>query len=87
MATLLHAGFFVYISRKQIAMQKVMEYKMLVDSNAKDFNIQVNEALSKGWELYGNPFSISSDEDTRNSNMCQAVVKYNEKKQMVGFSS
>lgn len=36
--------------------KKITEYHLVVGSESKDLNLRVNEKLSEGFELYGNPF-------------------------------
>lgn len=49
-------------------------YRLLTEDDTSAFCHKVSEALSKGWELYGNP-SYAFDASTGNMRCAQAVTK------------
>ena len=50
-------------------MNKVREYKILVQRSASELTPLVNQYLQETWQLYGQPYAFGS-------NHFQAVVKY-----------
>lgn len=51
-----------------------IEYTMCAAATAEDLNKQVNKLLAEGWVLYGNPFSTSSENGSKEM-LCQALTK------------
>lgn len=54
-------------------------YRFITGNDDSKFCHRVSEALSKGWELYGNP-QIIYDIDSKKVRCGQAVIKKSQKK-------
>ncbi|WP_114284377.1 DUF1737 domain-containing protein [Candidatus Halocynthiibacter alkanivorans] len=52
-------------------------YRLLTEDDTSEFCHKVTEALSKGWELYGDPV-ISHDATTGKMRCAQAVIKHSD---------
>ena len=52
---------------------KVKEYTTVCEMQIYDFDLRINNLISKGYELYGDPYSISDSDGT--SALCQALTR------------
>lgn len=55
--------------------RKIIDYRTVICINNIDFDDEVKDSLSSGFELYGNAYTGSYE---TNFLFCQAMVKYKE---------
>lgn len=41
--------------------RKIIKYKLIYDNDINELEKEINRLLKKGWELYGNTYSDSTD--------------------------
>lgn len=64
-------------------MMKIIEYKIVSGVYEKlTLTQEVNKALKKGWQLYGDPF-ITSPAESFSQPVYQAMVRYEEPKGLI----
>jgi hypothetical protein len=49
----------------------IKEYRLVLGKSSQDLSQKINEMIRQGWEIYGDPFSDSSNDETF---LLQAVV-------------
>jgi hypothetical protein len=52
---------------------KITEYRTVAEQSARELDDEVNRLISRGYELYGNPYS--SGVETEEHVICQAMVR------------
>jgi hypothetical protein len=53
------------------------EYELVEAPNVEDLSREINRKLAGGWELWGNPFGMSTGNNGLLDNFyCQAMVRY-----------
>lgn len=49
-----------------------VKYKTIENYRGKDFDLEINELLGLGWELYGSPYCMTNG--TGDCGFCQALI-------------
>ena len=61
-------------------MTKITEYTTARAENYKDFDIEINEYIRRGYQPFGSPYVTESENEqgVREFLVCQAMVRYAE---------